>query len=70
VGPINLLPTLGQVLEALKEVIERVEEYNRGGWHVLVGTLDLKNAFNMAWPTYLDERIGSDGVPGGLREMA
>lgn len=51
-------------------MIERLEEFNRREWHVLVVTLDLKNAFNMAWPPYVDERMSIDGVPGRLREMA
>jgi len=35
-----------------------------------VVTLDLKNAFNMAWPPYVAERMKVDGVPTTMRECA
>jgi len=50
--------------------MEKMAEFKVKGWHVLVVTLDLKNAFNMAWPLYVDERMEVDGVPATLRECA
>jgi len=57
-------------VEALKEVLGRVNGFHERGWHVLVVALDLRNAFNMAWPPYVDERMRRDGVSGRIREIA
>jgi len=48
----------------------KLREHKEANWHVLVVTLDLKNAFNMAWPPYFDQRMEEYGVPGLLREIA
>lgn len=55
------------VIESLEE---KMREYKEMNWHVLVVTLDLKTAFNMAWPPYVDRRMEEDGVTGLLREIA
>lgn len=55
---------------ALESIMEKMAEFKGKGWHVLVVTIDLKNAFNMAWPPYVDERMQVDGVSATMRECA
>jgi len=57
-------------VQAIERLMEKMRVYKERNWHVLVVTLDLNNAFNMAWPPYVDRRMEEDGVPALLREVA
>lgn len=58
-----------RTVDAIKSVVDTVQTRKQEGYHVLVVTLDLRNAFNMAWWPAIEGVMRHMGMPDNLRKI-
>lgn len=54
---------------ALKKLTERITLNKKDKIHTLVIALDLRNAFNTAWPPYMDKQMEELGLPKSIIQL-